>query len=400
MNILTIAIKDLKQIMRDRMSALFLLIMPLAFTFLMGMFVGGAQQPDNRLPVGVINNDPQGSLTILLLDTLNKSNTIKLVDLTPADAAKISSQINSGRLAAGLIIPENYSSLLLAGIDTSLELTADSFNSGGQTALSAVQASVTQLTGSVEAARLALQEAQKQTTISDPNAFLLAAVQKAQAAWQDPQVTISTQPVSAESNPGGFSGYVQTSPGMMVQFTIAGLIGAAAVLVHERKNRTTSRMLTAPVTRVEIILGHLLGIMLTVLAQEAVLILAGQLIFKINYLRQPLAILIMMVAMALFCGSLGLFFGAISRREEHAIMWPLIAMFVLTALGGAWFPLDVTSKTFYTIGHFMPTAWAMDGFQNIILRGLGLSSVLLPAAILLGFAVVFFALAVWQMKWE
>ena len=42
----------------------------------------------------------------------------------------------------------------------------------------------------------------------------------------------------------------------------------------------------------------------------------------------------------------------------------------------------------------------MNGFQNIVLRGLGLGSVLLPAGILLAYAVVFFALAMWRFEFE
>jgi hypothetical protein len=42
----------------------------------------------------------------------------------------------------------------------------------------------------------------------------------------------------------------------------------------------------------------------------------------------------------------------------------------------------------------------MDGFQNIIVRGLGLASVVLPAMVLLGFAGLFFGLAIWRFKFE
>jgi hypothetical protein len=42
----------------------------------------------------------------------------------------------------------------------------------------------------------------------------------------------------------------------------------------------------------------------------------------------------------------------------------------------------------------------MDGLQNIVLRGQGLASVWLPAAILLAYAGFFFVLAVWQFKYE
>jgi ABC-2 type transport system permease protein len=48
----------------------------------------------------------------------------------------------------------------------------------------------------------------------------------------------------------------------------------------------------------------------------------------------------------------------------------------------------------------MPTAWAMDGFQNIIQRGLGLTSTMLPALILCAYTLAFLALAAWRFKVE
>jgi len=48
----------------------------------------------------------------------------------------------------------------------------------------------------------------------------------------------------------------------------------------------------------------------------------------------------------------------------------------------------------------MPTAWAMDGLQNIVVRGLGLVSTLLPVGILISSAELFFVLAVRRFKYE
>jgi ABC-type multidrug transport system permease subunit len=56
-------------------------------------------------------------------------------------------------------------------------------------------------------------------------------------------------------------------------------------------------------------------------------------------------------------------------------------------------PLEVTGSTFQTIGHVSPVAWAMDGFKNILLRGQGLESALLPSVALVGYAALFFVLA-------
>jgi len=71
-------------------------------------------------------------------------------------------------------------------------------------------------------------------------------------------------------------------------------------------------------------------------------------------------------------------------------------MFILAGLGGAWVPLEFTGLTFQTIGHLTPLAWAMDGFKNILVRSLGLTSVLLPAAALLGYATLFLGLSAWR----
>jgi ABC-2 type transport system permease protein len=95
-----------------------------------------------------------------------------------------------------------------------------------------------------------------------------------------------------------------------------------------------------------------------------------------------------------------LLIGVISKGAEQVILWSLNAMFLFSALGGAWFPLEVAGETFSKIGHLSPAAWAIDGFQNIVLRGQGMASTFLPAGVLLAFAGAFFALAVWRFKFE
>jgi ABC-2 type transport system permease protein len=52
------------------------------------------------------------------------------------------------------------------------------------------------------------------------------------------------------------------------------------------------------------------------------------------------------------------------------------------------------------VGHLSPLAWAMDGFKNITIRGLGIESVLIPCAALLGYGALFFGLAIWRFRRE
>ncbi len=108
----------------------------------------------------------------------------------------------------------------------------------------------------------------------------------------------------------------------------------------------------------------------------------------------------MILTSALWTAGLGLLIGTFAKGEEQVIRYALIPMFVLGGMGGAWVPLEVTGKTFSAIAHVLPTAWAIDGFENIVIRGLGLESVLLPAAILFAYAVALFLLALWRFRYE
>ncbi|MCJ7584090.1 MAG: ABC transporter permease [Anaerolineales bacterium] len=145
------------------------------------------------------------------------------------------------------------------------------------------------------------------------------------------------------------------------------------------------------------LLGHYLAIVTMILCQFIILIVFGQLILKLDYLRAAGATLLVTLASALCIGALGLLIGVLAKSEEQAVMFSLIPMFILAGLGGARVPLEITGPTFSTIGHISPVAWAMDGFENIISRGLGFSSVLVPATALLGYTVLFFILAAWRL---
>jgi ABC-2 type transport system permease protein len=188
--------------------------------------------------------------------------------------------------------------------------------------------------------------------------------------------------------------FAQSSPGMLVMFAIFGLTASAMVLVLKRKTRTLQRLLTITIQRAEIIGGHLLAMFGPVFVQGLLLIVCGQLVLGVDYAREPLAVL---AALALWVASLGLFIGAAAKGEDQVV---LFAMFIFSALGGAWFPLETAGQAFATVGRLTPSAWAMTGFQNILIRGLNFNSALVPAGVMLAYAAAFFGLAVWRFKVE
>jgi ABC-2 type transport system permease protein len=399
MRILDLAFKDLSQILRDWKSGLFLLVMPLLFTLFFGFVMGSASAPkpdvDPRLPVGVIDQDG-GSLATNLKTLLENSEVVRPVVLDEKDAKQLNQMIEDGALAAVVIIPDGYTTQLLADQPSLLEVIVNQSQPAGQTASRALETVTGRLLGAVEAAHIS-KSANQQSNLQN-------SLGKAIAAWEEPALIVSVEKATGNTTQNeqamSPSGYAQASAGMMVQFSIFGLITSAMVLVLERKSRTLQRLLSSPIRRVEVIAGHVLAMFCIVFAQQLVLVFVGQFVFGVDYARQPLAILLMITVLSLWAASLGLLISAISRKEDQVITLSLIAMFIFAAMGGAWFPLEVAGKTFAAIGHVMPTAWAMDGFQNILMRGLAFQSVLMPAGILLAYTLAFFGLAVWRFRFE
>ena len=394
MSILHIASKDLTQILRDRKTFLFLLIMPIAFTLLFGFAFSGADAgvEDARLPVGLLNLD--GSPLSLELERLLAASEVIRLESDPAQTpVSLEEQVAQKDLAAALVIPAGYGESLNTSAPLKLLVFANASDNAGLSAQTEILAAAGRLASAIQAARIIASGDE-------------AALSQALAAWQNPPVRLNVVQASAvqveepAANANPFSSFAHSAPGMMMQFAIAGLLTCAQVIVVERKSRCLLRMLTTATRRVEILLGHYLAIFALVFTQFVILIVFGQLFLKLDYLRQPLATLLVAFTAALCIAALGLLIGALAKGEEQAIIFSLIPMFVFSGLGGAWVPLEVTGATFQTIGHLTPVAWAMDGFKGILLRGLDLGGVLLPAAALTGYAVLFFILASWRFKFE
>ena len=391
--IIDIALKDLVQLLRERETFLFLLIMPLIFTVLFGFAFGGfsSGESDPRLPVGYLDQD-DSSLSQELHGLLAASEVIRLDEDEARALADLETLVADEKLVAAIVIPAGYGESVRAGAPIRLILLADASTAAGRSVQNEALTAVNRLASAVRTANIVAQVA------GDP-ALFDRAFQTAIAAWEHPPVTVTeTTSAAIEQKSNSTLSLAHTSPGMMVQFAIAGLMTAAQIIVSERKSRALQRLLTTATAHVHILLGHYLAMLALILGQFVLLIAFGQLVLKVDYLREPGATALVGVATAMCIAALGLLIGTLAKSEDQAVVFSLVPMFILAGLGGAWVPLEVTGEAFRAIGHVSPIAWAMDGFKNVVSRGLGLESALLPAVALLGYAALFFVLAAWRFQ--
>jgi ABC-2 type transport system permease protein len=124
--ILDITLKDLLQLMRDRKIFLFLLIMPIAFTFLFGFAFGGfgGGVSDARLPVGFLDED-QSWVSQSLYELLSNSEVIRLEISGRLNPVELEGLVADEKLAAAIIVPNGYGRDLLRDKSPRLVLIAD-----------------------------------------------------------------------------------------------------------------------------------------------------------------------------------------------------------------------------------------------------------------------------------
>jgi len=391
-----LARKDLLQTVRDKLSFIFILLMPLAFTLFFGLLFGGGS---DRLPVAVHDADG-GVAAQQLVAALQTSDVVKVTAESQADAEKA---VDDNKAAAALLIPRGYGADLTAGEKVSLTVVVTEGSSGAATAASEIRS----LAGEQVAVELAARAAAEAVwaTRSMPAGAEQGVIAQSAAQARPVAAQVLAQPaaavkvVQAGTAAGQVpTGFVLSSPGMLVNFIMFSLVTAGVALIVERRNGTLQRLMTTRVRRWELIAGKAAGMFLLTFVQQMLLLGVGQLFFGVDYLRDPVALLAMMVSLSLVASTLGLLLAAVLKSEQALVATSVIVSMSVSALSGAWFPLEITGPAFQFVGHLLPTAWILDGLRGIVVRGFDVADVLPALGVSFAWAAGLFVLAVWRFR--
>ncbi len=390
--------KDLLATARDRLSLIFLLVMPLAFTTFFGLLFGGGSEV-HKLPLAMWDADASAA-SAQLVTGLEESRVVR-VEVKERD--EFERWIADERVAAGLIIPAGYGEALGSGKQAELTFVAIQGAGGAATVASEVRARAGEQV-TVELASRAAAEAVWATRSTPLGTREAAVTETASRARPAVEQALSRPAVSVEVVKAGAAagqtptGFVLSSPGMMVNFILFSLMTAGVSLIMERQNGTLQRLMTTRLRRAQLIGGKTAGMLLLTFLQQVLLVGVAQVLFGVDYLRDPAALLLMMVALSLVASTLGLLLAAVLRSEQALIATTVLVSMAMAALSGAWFPLEVTGETFRSVGHVLPTAWILDGLRGIVVRGSGVADVLPALWVSMAWAGGFFVVAVWRFR--
>jgi len=400
MRFLDITIKDLYQIFKDWKPAIFLLAAPILFTLMFGFMFGGFSGPggdeaDDRLPVSIVYNK-ETSITENFISYLETSDVIHLEsNKNGSDLEDLKTTVANEDFAAVILISEDFSQSIRQEGKVSLDVILDENTPAGIAVKQTIQTAVNQLQTAAQTATLVIKTYSEKVGFENPGeseTLYDEVFIQSLSAWRNPPIIPLVTQTSTEGSEktSEENAFAQSLPGMMAQFAIAGLIGAAEIIVQERKSGALDRLSGTTVLPFEILVGHWLAMFAMIFLQFIILIIFGQIFLRLNFFSAPWATLILSITSCSFVASLGLLIGILAKMPEQTAVYALIPMFIFSGLGGAWMPLELLGETVQKASNFSPVSWIMTGFKGILLRGDGVRQIGLNILVLSGFTLLFF----------
>jgi ABC-2 type transport system permease protein len=394
--ILAIAWKDTLLRFSGMAEWLFFLILPIVFTVILAGGTGASADSRIRLVVVDQANSP---LSTELITTLGKSEAVR-PEVLPLNRAE--DEFSKRRTSAMLVISSGFDLQHLRQGSVGLELRQQPNNMNALVASQAVMAVISRISSAVDIANSSVAEAEGIKPFESDiarQAYFDTALQEAQTQMdQAPDRVAVSQ--GATKDQIEYDPRANSSAGQLITWVFIPLIGISAMFAYERQKGTLRRLLTTPTQKATYLIGTIIGQVAMALVQMLLLVGFGILVMRLNWGHSPEALAVMLIASTLAAAALGTTLGTFVKTEGQASGLSLVLGMVMALLGGCWYPIELFPQFVRTAVKVLPTAWAMQGMLDIVLRGQGLSAILPEAGVLLGFAAVFFVVGIWRFRYE
>ena len=406
--IIAITIKELKVLWLDREALALLFAMPMFFILVMsfaleGVFEAGSKGHPIEILVVHRKGDPFADRTIADLKRMEGLILIETNEGIPLTSNRAELLIARGVYPLALLFPERYTEQVLRNAkDPRKEKAIVYLISDPAMNLQLLAAVKGTLQGAIER-RILLEkipqglkemfgtiggmEGQLADMLGERNASERSGVDLVHTFPKG--FNVGRRPTATEQN--------------VPAYTIFGVffigLTLASSFLQEKKDGTFQRILAAPLYKTALLIGKLLPYYLVNLIQIALMFCIGVVVFGIKLGYLP-AVAIISFALAAAANGLGLLVAALGKTEAQVSGLSVLLAITLSALGGMMVPTFIMPDLMKTLSLFTPHAWALAGYHDVIIRGLGVKDILTKMLVLFGFASLFFAMALWRFRFD
>ena len=413
MNALNIAFKDLIIMLKDRGQMLTLFLVPIGFILAFSAaFAAGQQLEEQVIVVPVINLDAGGEMSTLLLEQLNDDRGLQTEDYDQVQAA---AGLQDEKIKLALTIPTGFSADVQTGQQTTLHLAYGP--AASESEVQAVRLVVdgiasdlsleTQLVGGLSQMGAMMGDAPAEVRVFTAERIEAQASEQFERAKTTPLLALSAKwpdqitQGREDFNPSSFG-----VAGFAIMFAFLTAQATASSIFEERKEGTFRRLLAAPLGKWELLVGKMLPNFVLAILQMVVIVAASLILLPLvgqeapTLGNSPLGLALVTILVAICSTSLGVLLGALCRTESQVGGISSVFLWVAGMVGGAFIPAFVLGDFLNAIGKVVPHYWAMQAYNDLMLRGGGVTDILLELGILAGFAAVFFGVGLRRFKFD
>jgi ABC-2 type transport system permease protein len=355
-----IALKDIRQRLRDRSFYLWGIAAPFGLAAIFSLLFGGLSSGALDFSYAVADEDGGPSARAFVEQVLNPLDEqgVFVVE-EAASAAEARSLAEEAKVDAAFVIPAGFSRAVEENGTSAIEVVA---NVDSPIAGQVGRAIAGHFVGEINAV---------ETSLGTYFAVLGRAPEPGEAeglvetAMAVPS-PLSLEEVQASSKELSAKTYYASSMAVLfifltVQFGVLGLL-------EERQNGTMGRLLAAPISRRSIVVGKALTSFILGLVSMTVLVVGSTLLLGAEW-GNSLGVAILVLAAVIAAMGVMFVVAAFAGTPEQAGNLQAIIAFVLAMLGGCFFPIAQAGGFLERVSLVTPHAWFLRGLGDLAAGG-------------------------------
>jgi ABC-2 type transport system permease protein len=352
--------KEFIQILRDKRTLAIVLVIPIVQLFLLGY---SATSDIRNVPLAVFDQC-RCVESRKLLDAYRIADYFKLA-YEVGSQDEIRTLIEQGKARAGIIIPPDLNSQLVAGTAEVAFVLDGSDATAGSTALAAAT-----LIGQSYSTRLMVQKLEDSGM--NPGIFTPPLIVQTRV-WYNPDLVSSFFMI-----PGVIG---------MILFAITSILTATAV-VRERERGTIEQLIVTPIRPFELVIGKIVPYVILAFIDTLEALAIGHWWFKVP-VRGDFGLILGCSGLLLLSGlGIGLFASTIANTQQEAMLTVWMTMLPSIFLSGFFFPLEAMPKILQVVSLLVPLRYYLIILRALLMKGVGAGAILNEIIALAIFGVV------------
>ena len=355
-----LALKELRQIRRDRRLTISLIVPPTLQILLFGF----ALDSDVRnLRLGVVD-ESRTRESRELVSVLTENPTFELTGDFPT-SDRLGEALARGRLDVGVVVPQDFARLRSRGRPATVQVLLNAANANtAQIAQAYVEGAVAWLNREVAGVRAAPVELRP--------AYLY--------------------------NPGLVNAWFIVTGVFGTLIILNGSLVSAATMIREKEQGTVEQLLMTPASALEVVTAKMLPLFVLLMAMVGMVLTVARLVFQVPFRGSPALVLLACACCVLTGVGLGTLISTFARSANQT---QLISFFVnppLAMLSGGLTPIEAMPTWVQPLTNLNPIAHFATIARSVLVKGAGLDVVWPNLLALIALASLFVGVSAWRFR--